>query len=332
MKTISSANDGSHSYFSCFTNLVIALDYYPTFADEGELLAYTTSFIETDHVPFTLSHDELPISRGSSNCYNKRLGYLLPSISSLCAIRQALQQDSQVSDTYIQAVQHNITASTSFRHAERSVHEGNWLPMLMFGVSHIMFNFAAAQSMPDSVFDYLNVFHVLRSTGKIGYQIGVFLEKSELSDILERTQRRTLKPVDSDDILHAINQLSLAEHPADTSKPTREDCEHALERLKWWTRSVNGAPQIWKHFILWPASVTDRFVTALMEKQPVALLVYIYWCVVMGRAPRRWYSDSWHLRVAVAAMSDLGPEYGAFLEMPMLTLSPPLVAGLSLVA
>lgn len=200
----------------------------------------------------------------------------------------------------------------------------------MFGVSHIMFNFAAAQSMPDSVFDYLSVFHVLRGTRKIGDLIGAFLERSELNNILERRRRRTLEPAESDDILQAIDQLRLAEHPAHTSKTTREDCQHALERLKWWTRFVDGAPQIWKHFILWPGSVTDGFVTALMEKQPVALLIYIYWCVVMGRAPRRWYADSWHQRVALAAMSDLGPEYSAFLEKPKLILSPPSVAGFSM--
>lgn len=334
MKIITFVNDGS--YLSCFTDLFTALDYYPTFANERELLGYATSFFETDYVPFTLSQDELPTRTGAYDYCHERLEYLLPSISSLCSIHQALQQarqqDFHSSDAYVQAVQHNIAASTSFRHAECSIHEGNWLPVLMFGVSHIMFNFAAAQSMPESVFDYLSVFHVLRSTGKIGDLIGVFLEKSELNNILERRRRRTLEPVDFDDILQAMNQLSLAEHPAYTSKTTRDSCAHALERLKWWARSVGGAPQIWRHFILWPASVTDRFVAALMEKQPVALLIYVYWCVVMGRAPRRWYADSWHQRVAVAAMSYLGPEYGAFLEIPKLTLNPPLVAGLSLLA
>ncbi|KAI1109982.1 hypothetical protein F5Y14DRAFT_430504 [Nemania sp. NC0429] len=320
MRTTTSVNDGYR--FSRFANLVTALDYYPTFADERELLAYAASFIETDYVPLILSQDQLPpIRRGAYDHCNKRLGYLLPSISSLCAIHQATQQASPSSDAYVQAVQHNIAASASFRHAERSVHEGNWLPMLMFGVSHIMFNFAAAQSMPDSVFDYLSVFHVLRGTGEIGDLIGAFLEKSELAKALEWRRQRTLETVESDDILQAINQLGLAEHPPHTPKTTREDCQHALERLKWWAQFVDGAPQIWKHFILWPASVTDGFATALIEKQPVALLIYIYWCVVMGRAPRRWYADGWHQRVAIAAMSDLGPEYGAFLDKPKLILN-----------
>ncbi|KAI0505874.1 hypothetical protein F5B22DRAFT_660911 [Xylaria bambusicola] len=303
------------SYFSCFTDLVIALDYYPLFADKQQLLANAAAFFDIQHASFILSRDMVPTKNG-----NQKLPYLLPTISSLCAIHKATQHGCQSLDAYAEAVQHNIAASANFRHAEYRVHEGNWLPLLLFGVSHIIFNFAAAQSAPDFAFDYLGIFHVLRSSGKVGNHIGRFLEKSELSNILQRRRQWTVEVSLYGDSLCAITQLSLAEHPKMTSRSVREHCEHALEKLKWWVRYVRGTPRIWRDFILWPGSVTDGFVTALMEKQPVALLIYIYWCVIMRRAPRRWYAESWHLRVANAAMSELGPEYAAFLEWPMLVL------------
>ncbi|KAI0449435.1 hypothetical protein F5B21DRAFT_494343 [Xylaria acuta] len=310
-------------YLSSCADLVVSLECSPISAKERELLAHTTAFfLRTDWAPSTLP-------QGDYDYQSKKLGYLLPTISSLCAIHSTLQRNPQSSNTYAKAVQHHINASARFRHAERGVHEGNWLPILMFGIGHIMFNFAAAQSMPDCDFDFLGIFHVLRGTAEIGDQIGVFLEKSKLHSILERRRRGIGDPSAPDDIMQAIDQLSLAQHPEGTYEATRTHCEHAAETLKWWARFVNAAPYNWKHFILWPASVTDGFVTALREKQPVALLVYIYWCVVMHRAPRRWYSNKWHHRVAVAAMSNIGPEYRTLLECPSLALNLPLVADIS---
>ncbi|KAI0109057.1 hypothetical protein GGR51DRAFT_512562 [Nemania sp. FL0031] len=315
-----------YAYLSSCTELFIALDYYPGLINEGELLAYTTTFFsETDRGPFTPSQDERSLWKGNYDYQNKRLEYLLPTISSLCAIHETLQRGSQFPGTHVRALQHNITASTRFRHTEKNVHDSNWIPMLIFGVGYIMFNFAAAQSMPDRDFDYLSIFHILRGTAQIGDEIGVFLEKSGLGDILERRRQWVVDPSDLSDILQAIDRLGSVAHPMGTSETMRAHCEHALGRLKWWTQYVQGVPRTWKHFILWPASVTDGFVTTLVEKQPVALLVYIYWCVVMHRAPRRWYADGWHLRVAVAAMSDLGPEYATLLDWPSLALGTPLV-------
>ncbi|KAI1751602.1 hypothetical protein F4782DRAFT_504561 [Xylaria castorea] len=313
-------------YLSYYADLVVSLDYSPVSAKERELLAHTTAFfLREDWAPSTLT-------QGDSSYPNKNLGYLLPTISSLCAIHRTVQWKSQSPDTYAKAVQHHITASARFRHVEHGIHEGNWLPILMFGVGHIMFNFAAAQSMPDCDFDLLGIFHVLRGTAEIGDQIGVFLEKSKLRSILESRRRGIDESSAPDDIMQAIDRLSLAEHPEGTYEITRTHCDHAVETLKWWARFVHGVPRNWKHFILWPASVTDGFVTALREKQPVALLAYIYWCVVMHGAPRRWYANGWHQRITIAAMSYIGPEYRALLEWPSFALSLPLIADTSLPA
>ncbi|KAF2973073.1 hypothetical protein GQX73_g631 [Xylaria multiplex] len=298
-----------HPSLSFWSELSLALDYYPVLANEKELLSHTTAFFsKTDWAPFTLSQDKLLTLEGDYDWQKKRLGYLLPTISSLCVIHQTLQPEYQSSDMHAKAIQHNITASARFRHAEHGVNEGNWLPILMFGVGHIMFNFAVAQSAPDYSFEYLDIFHVLRGAARLGDEVGTFLEKSELSGMLERRRPEIAQPSEPDNSLQAMNELSQAEYPEDTLEETRTHCHHALESLKWWTRFVRGVPRNWKQFILWPASVTDGFITALVEKQPVALLIYIYWCVVMHRAPRRWYTDGWHQRVAFAAMSELGPE------------------------
>ncbi|KAJ3577854.1 hypothetical protein NPX13_g2710 [Xylaria arbuscula] len=308
------------AYYSSFTDFVIALDYYPVLASEQELLASATGFFKGHHDSMILSNCVAPIAREASD-YREQLAYLLPTISSLCAIHKSLYDSSQSLNTFAEAVQLNIAASNKFRRAERSIQRSNWLPVLMFGVSHIMFNFAVAKSVPDCAFDHLCVFHVLRSTGSIARHIGSFFEHSQLNSILQQKRQWTVDASIYDGSVYPMNQLGMAPHPPSTSDLVRPHCDQALESLKAWTKSVRGAPQTWKHFITWPSSVTDGFITALTDKQPVALLIYIYWCAVMCGAPRRWYADGWQQRVASAAMSEIDPTYGSFLEWPIFVLS-----------
>ncbi|KAI0203084.1 hypothetical protein F4808DRAFT_418985 [Astrocystis sublimbata] len=309
------------SHFGTCTNLFAALDHYTCSVSEQELLTYTsTSFLNPSWTLFTGSRNGQPASYGDLDSQNSSVEYLLPTVSSLCAIYQSLQRGSWSSDLYVKAIQYNLAASTLFRQAEHDVHEGNWLPILMFGVGHIMFSFAVAQSAQNGNFDYLDVFQVLRGTASIGDQIGMFLEKSELNDILARRRCWATPPSAIDEMLKAIGQLSTAGHPEGTLTATQKSCDHALAKLIWWVRLVNGVPQTWKHFILWPASVMDGFAAALTDKQPVALLIYLYWCAVMNRAPRRWYLDGWHARIAVAVISNLGSDHDRFLQWPRLAL------------
>ncbi|KAI1332497.1 hypothetical protein F5Y16DRAFT_394570 [Xylariaceae sp. FL0255] len=130
-----------------------------------------------------------------------------------------------------------------FRHAEQSIHEGNWLPILMFGVGHIMFNFAAAQSAPDHVFEYLDVFHILRGAAKIGDEVGAFLEVSPLNSLLDSRENfevALLSSLGLEDCSQALGQLSLAEYPTGTSEMMRAACEHALEEIE-----VVDSPRSW---------------------------------------------------------------------------------------
>jgi hypothetical protein len=206
-----------------------------------------------------------------------------------------------------------------FRQAECDVNKNNWLPILMYSVGHIMFAFAAAQCVPDRDFDYLEIFHILRSAAGIGDQIGAFLETSELSGMLEY-RRGIPELVADDDSLRATEQLSSAVQPEGTPEPTRIDCDDAREKLTRWVQIVNGCPSFWKQFIMWPASVSDGFVRALTERQPVALLIYVYWSAIMYRAPRRWYTNGWYQRVTFTAISSLRPEYDRLLEWPVMAL------------
>ncbi|KAI8632048.1 hypothetical protein F5Y19DRAFT_383734 [Xylariaceae sp. FL1651] len=316
-----SANDCS--YLTTCIELFVALqslDYCPPFTSEQELLEYARAyFVMTDSTSPTLSNAVLSIWKQHHDSHVRRLEYLLPSISSLCAVYRTLQGAPQSVETYAHAIQHNITASMAFRHTEQYINESNWLSILMFGVGHIMFNFAAAQAAPIRDFDCLEIFRVLRGTARVGDQIGVFLEGSELSRLLE-SRRSVVKLSADDDALWAMDQIDFAEHPEGTPKLIRRSCDHALERLKWWFHVVDGCPQFWKQFIIWPASVTEGFVAALTEKQPVALLIYIYWCAIMHRAPKRWYAYGWHRRVAFAVMSELGSGYESLLVWPRTAL------------
>ncbi|KAI0151690.1 hypothetical protein GGR57DRAFT_471115 [Xylariaceae sp. FL1272] len=308
---------GSSMLLSC-ADLFSSLVYNPPRENRGELFGYASAWsAQAECVTLTIQSGGYVIEdKGGTN------EYLFPTIFSICDIFNALEFESDSQEIYAKAMQHNMRASSIFRYAEQGIDENNWLSIFMFGIGHVMFNFAAAQCAPDCAFDCLDIFHMLRGTARIGEEVSVHLERSGLGRIFDGERYLAVLPTTGpEDCLQAIDRLSLADYPDGTSEMTRAHCQQALERLKWWARVVNGAPRNWKHFILWPGSVTDMFVSALIEGQPVALLLYIYWCAIMYRAPRRWFADRWQHRVVAAALTYLEPGYAGLLEWPFRVLT-----------
>ncbi|KAI1267589.1 hypothetical protein F5Y18DRAFT_443342 [Xylariaceae sp. FL1019] len=300
---------------SC-ADLFTSITYNPPQTHRGKLFAPASAWsAQAECIPLTIQSGGYIVADQT-----EKAQYLLRTIFSIRDIFNALEFETSSGDIYTKAMQHNMHASSIFRSAEQGIHEENWLSIFMFGIGHIMFNFAAAQCAPDCAFDFLDIFHVLRGTARIGDEVAPYLECSGVGRVLDGErylETETLSTAGLDDCLNAIDRLTLAEHPDGTSETIRVHCQHALETLKWWVRAVNGAPRNWKHFILWPGSVTDTFVSALAKRQPVALLLYIYWCAIMYRAPRRWFADRWQRRVVGAALTYLEPCYAVFLEWPI---------------
>ncbi|KAI1772196.1 hypothetical protein F4818DRAFT_179272 [Hypoxylon cercidicola] len=247
--------------------------------------------------------------------------YVRTTITALLTLHQWCQSSSQ-SSLYAAAHQHHIEASTLFRNSQVEVNEANWMATLMFGIGVIIFQFATVLKKPDGTDDYLEMLHIMRSSFNLANEIGPFLETSPIMFLTGQYLRRLNSHL-GESTWNAICCLDSLGYPNYTTDETEFACVQSITALKEWVIHVDGNPGNWRQFIEWPATVPEEYLPALSSRHPVALIVFVYWCSIMHRTPKRRFLVGWANRAADAAMRHLGQEWDSILEFPRASLASP---------
>ncbi|KAI1370363.1 hypothetical protein F4677DRAFT_457902 [Hypoxylon crocopeplum] len=248
-----------------------------------------------------------------------RFSYVRRTIIALSTLHEWCQSSSR-SDLYASAYQHHIEASKSFRNSQAEVNETNWIAVLMFGIGVIIFQFATVMKTFNGADDYLQLLHVLRNSFDLAAELGPFLQTSLIMQLTGAYLRRLELHLD-EDTWNAVLYLDSLDYPEDTTDETRCACLQSITALKEWVIKVDGHPGNWRDFIDWPAAISEQYLSALSHRHPVALVVFVYWCAIMHRSPKRWYMVGWANRAAIVAMGYLGEEWNHVLEFPRAILA-----------
>lgn len=255
--------------------------------------------------------------KGAMTKQAERFHYLLPSASALWALYHSIQEPQASGELRAHAYRLNIAASNMFRGSDLVVTDRNWLAILAFGITVMIFHFAAAQLNPtaNADYDYLEIFHLVRSTRSMATTVAPFFHRSSLRDIVSNSESAISVTMD-ENVWQAVQRLASVHYPEGTPGRIVQTCRRAIAVLQSWVQETDGYPRSWLHFMLWPGSVSDDFVELLITKQPVALLIYIYWCAIMHRLPKLWFMNGWARRNAFLAMAELDANWDCFLEWP----------------
>ncbi|KAI0851187.1 hypothetical protein F5Y00DRAFT_259725 [Daldinia vernicosa] len=247
--------------------------------------------------------------------------YVNRTFTALYELHQWSQSTSR-SDLYTSAHQHHIEASVLFRHSRPEVNGTNWMAVLIFGIGVIIFQFAALLKAPDTIDNYLELFHVLRGSFQLATELAPFLRKSSLM-LLTQPRLQSPKMCLDELALNILACLDSLDYPEDTTGETKRACLQSIICLKEWIIEVNGYPGNSRQFIDWPAAVPEQYISALSQRHSTSLVIFTYWCCIMHRCPKRWYAG-WASRAASVAMSYLGEEWDHVLDAPrkVLTLEP----------
>ncbi|KAI2470215.1 hypothetical protein F4781DRAFT_186488 [Annulohypoxylon bovei var. microspora] len=240
--------------------------------------------------------------------------YVHQTTTALYALHRSCQGTSHP-NLYAAAYRHQIEASILFRNSQVEVNEANWLAILMFGIGVIVFQFVSALKASDGEDTYIELVYVLRNSFELAKELGPYLHASPLMQFTGPHLSRLRLHLD-DLTWNAVCCLDTLEHPVDTTDETRSACLQSIIALKEWVIKTDGYPRNWLHYISWPATVSGQYLSSLSHRHPVALVVFVYWCSIMHRSPKRWYMVGWANRAAGAAMKHLGGQWDAVLEFP----------------
>ncbi|KAI1653268.1 hypothetical protein F4813DRAFT_375261 [Daldinia decipiens] len=239
--------------------------------------------------------------------------YVHRTFTALYELHQWSQNTSR-SNLYTFAYQHHIEASVLFRHSQPEVNGTNWMAVLIFGIGVIVFQFAAFLKTPDTIDNYLELLHILRGSFQLAIELAPFLR---MSSLMLLTQPRLHSPkLHLDElVLNILACLDSLGYPEDTTGEMKRACLQSIISLKEWIIEVNGYPGNWRQYMDWPAAVPEEYLSAISQRHPTSLVIFIYWCSIMHRCPKRWYAG-WASRAASVAMRHLGGEWNHVLEAP----------------
>ncbi|KAI1167991.1 hypothetical protein F5B18DRAFT_647217 [Nemania serpens] len=217
---------------------------------------------------------------------------------------------SSSSDMLTLAYSNEILGSRAFRQAVPAVDANNWVAVMVFTIAVLVFRLESCRQSTTFSGVVTDTLLALRSAGIMGNEIKpFFLGSGDFGEYLMSRARRSAPKVLDPAIVLALAHLKTIneERKVTNSREAaeQETCARAIDSLQRWVILVSGKPRTWLHYVWWPADVPAEFIDLVNEKNPVALLVFVYWCAVLGRANQRWFLKGWVSKAGGVAMAEM---------------------------
>lgn len=243
-----------------------------------------------------------------------RPGYLSHSLLSLYLLPKDSKAVLLKTPSSVPAYEQHIIATDLFRNSSFVVNDQNWAAITTFAVSIVIFQFATQQNCPVEAFDYIGILRMLRSSDSLARLVFPYLIKSDSWRFIYHRNSLPKPPLDQDaqNALDNLEDCIYLQPTTDANHCIKE----AVRALKQWVDDCEGYPQKWRHYLAWPASISEKYLTLLSQHDDFALLILVYWCAFLQRAPRRWFMSYWPCRTASTAMRMLTADWGGVLEWP----------------
>ncbi|KAI0810049.1 hypothetical protein GGR55DRAFT_679278 [Xylaria sp. FL0064] len=222
------------------------------------------------------------------------------------------QSSSSSSDILSLVYSNQILGSRTFRRAVLSVDENNWVAVMAFTIAVLVFRLYSGRQSTTFSGVVTDTMIALRSAGIMGNELNpFFLGSGAFGEYLMSRARRSAPRVIDPAVVLALAHLKVINEERTVTNPRemaeQSACAQAIESLQQWVVLVSGKPRTWAHYVWWPADVPAEFVDLLKNKSPVALLVFVYWCAVLGRANHQWFLNGWVSKAGGVAMAEMGP-------------------------
>lgn len=104
----------------------------------------------------------------------------------------------------------------------------------------------------------------------------------------------------------------------------------AAAALRAWTEAIVGQPRAWTHLISsmsWTYHISEEFISLVLRGDPAALVITLYWLVIMDRIVDRWYLDGWARKAGMAILDRIGPDWEDLVAWPITEMKLPTSGG-----
>ncbi|ETS85161.1 hypothetical protein PFICI_03186 [Pestalotiopsis fici W106-1] len=129
-------------------------------------------------------------------------------------------------------------------------------------------------------------------------------------------RKNLTQPSFDDTIWDMVGDLDEMAALKDSPTWAAEAYRNAIASLKEWVRETDSRPRSWAHFFRWPGVVSNDYVQLLAARDDTALTIFVYWCMIMNRSPKRWFMEDWACRDSSAAIQAMRDSSSHVLALP----------------
>jgi Fungal specific transcription factor domain len=243
--------------------------------------------------------------------------FLLRGILAVAAYHMGDHRPERKAELELVASTHQNLALTSFQEMLADVNESNCHALFAFSCLIIVMAFASNSKAKPSDFntEVLQWFYLLRGASIVLHMHSDSIKCSFLKPMLDEmahtdtTAAHTIP--DADRITDLFRICGVSSHDRETSQAYNLAISSLLNTFKQTSICKSrGQGTILAGFV-WPITIPPKFVDLLSEKQPEALLILAYYCVIVhwgqeGDQPA-WFLIGWG-RYMLETVQDLLPE------------------------
>ncbi|KAM5437695.1 hypothetical protein MferCBS31731_005454 [Microsporum ferrugineum] len=212
----------------------------------------------------------------------------------------------------------------------------------VFAFSHLTIFFAFGSShlsghggtMSDAIDDLLSLFVLTRKAMAFLRMKWDLLQKGDMGILLQRGPQITDRNYLPTDVITA---LELVEELCHRWTPTQENpedpiCQSQINEDGHDTKSAyrRAISQLWDCFVMletkrkdwgmalrFPMIFPDTLFSCFRAREPLAMVILAHYCVLLRRAPVRWWADGWSIQVIQAIFQDLPQNWRYAVSWPM---------------
>ncbi|OAX84049.1 hypothetical protein ACJ72_01584 [Emergomyces africanus] len=199
----------------------------------------------------------------------------------------------------------------------------------VFAFSHLTIYFAFGSSkfsvnngrMEDPIGELLDVFTLLRTAMETLRSSWDSLADGPLAVLLQRgpaiTDRHYLTPdlAMGLELMEQFFQIETTIHDSDGT--VSESYQTAIQQLCDSFVMAETKRKDWAMTLRFPIIFSEQFLLSLRRRDPTALVLLAHFCVLLHRAPTRWWADGWSEQVMEAVFRSLDQRWRHAIAWPM---------------
>jgi hypothetical protein len=237
--------------------------------------------------------------------------FLQHSLLALSALHICHIHPESFEHYYALSCEHHFQALKIFRTTITDIDTSNCDAILSFSIIVSIFHFNTSLrsdlSRKPGFPDILETFFTLRNGRNLTWGMRHSLSRSPSGLNFKRIGDALIPETDETDWAN-LDTLDNLNKTSVNSEEIRDNCNAAIQSLRELYVIFGSYPRTWLHLAWWPSAISEQFITLLQQKQPVALTIFLHWCRVFSRAPKRWYFDGWAQRAMSCVVDILDSE------------------------